>query len=409
MFKKFFKFLKGYVIIEVYGKSAERFVNICLRRGIEVWGTLPCENGIKMCMFAHDFMRVRQAARKCRVKITIKEKRGLLRTALMYRGRYMFAAGLLACLAFMTVSSQFIWLVEVNGVENSDINSIYETLDSLGVKSGALKRSLPESMEVKSAIVNGTDKIAWAWMYIEGAKVRIEIYEQTLPPTVIDKDMPCDIVAACDGVVKHIIVKNGESAVRDGDAVSAGDKLVSGKVAVFKEGYPEEYIYVHSMAQVQAYTTHTQSGEYKLFYESRTPTGRHKTLFSLELFGKMFSLPMGEVDYESYDVKETRRELYIPFFGYTGIALDTVCYSEEEVHSEPLSIDTALEFAKNDLEKKISERLTLGSVLTDENIEYKKTDDETINVTLEMNFIQNIATEQKLEDKGEEVFDKQTN
>ena len=39
MFKKFFKFLYGYVIIKVYGKGAERFINICLRRNIDVWIT----------------------------------------------------------------------------------------------------------------------------------------------------------------------------------------------------------------------------------------------------------------------------------------------------------------------------------------------------------------------------------
>ena len=37
MFKKFFKFLYGYVIIKVYGKGAERFINICLRRNINVY------------------------------------------------------------------------------------------------------------------------------------------------------------------------------------------------------------------------------------------------------------------------------------------------------------------------------------------------------------------------------------
>lgn len=408
MFKKFFKFLRGYVIITIYGKNAEKFINVCLRRGIEVWGTLPCEGGIKMRVAAADFPLLRPIARKCRVRVRLREKHGLSYTVKLYNGRYMLLAGLVMCIVFFAVSTQFIWLVEINGVENSDINSIYETLDSLGIKSGARKSKLPEGMAIKSALVNRTDGIAWAWVYIEGAKARVEIYEQIMPPGIIDKDTPCDIVAACDGVIKHMVVKNGEKSVREGDAVSAGDVLVSGRVAVYKEGSPEEYMLVHSMADVQAYTTHTQSGNYNLYYESRTPTGKHKTLYSLEVFGKMFSLPMGELQYEDYDTKESRHELCIPFFGYTGIALDTVRYSEVEKHKEPVSMETAVEFAKNDLEEKISKNLIAGSELTEENIEYKKIDNETINVTLEMNFIQNIAAEQQLEDKGEEIFDKQT-
>ena len=48
MFKKFFKFLYGYVIIKVYGKGAERFINICLRRNIDVWNIKPFDDGIEM-------------------------------------------------------------------------------------------------------------------------------------------------------------------------------------------------------------------------------------------------------------------------------------------------------------------------------------------------------------------------
>ena len=55
MFKKFFKFLYGYVIIKVYGKGAERFINICLRRNIDVWNIKPFDDGIEMCIYIKDF------------------------------------------------------------------------------------------------------------------------------------------------------------------------------------------------------------------------------------------------------------------------------------------------------------------------------------------------------------------
>ena len=73
-------------------------------------------------------------------------------------------------------------------------------------------------------------------------------------------------------------------------------------------------------------------------------------------------------------------------------------------------IETAVEFAKNDLEEKISNELLYGSILTDENVEYEKIDNETINVKLEMDFIQNIATSQPIsaDTEGEEILDKQT-
>ena len=407
MFKKFFKFLYGYVIIKVYGKGAERFINICLRRNIDVWNIKPFDDGIEMCIYIKDFFHIRQVRKKSNVKIKISQRRGIKHLMRLYRKRYLFLIGFALCIIFFAVSAQFIWVVEINGVENSDINGIISTLDSIGIKSGALKAKLPDGMESKAAIINNNDHIAWAWVYIQGAKARVEIYEQIIPPNILDKDTPCDIVAACDGIINHMVVKNGEEVLNDGDAVKTGDVIVSGKVATYKEGYPEEYIYVHSMADIMA---HSKNGDYKLYYESRVPTGKNRYMVSLEVFGKMFSLPLGRMNFEEYDVNETRHEICIPFFGYTGIAFDALKYTEVNVNKEPISIETAVEFAKNDLEEKISNELLYGSTLTDEKVEYEKIDNETINVKLEMDFIQNIATSQPIsaDTEGEEILDKQT-
>lgn len=74
MFKKFFKFLYGYVIIKVYGKGAERFINICLRRNIDVWNIKPFDDGIEMCIYIKDFFHIRQVRKKSNVKIKISTK-----------------------------------------------------------------------------------------------------------------------------------------------------------------------------------------------------------------------------------------------------------------------------------------------------------------------------------------------
>ena len=110
-------------------------------------------------------------------------------------------AAVIVCAALCVLSTRFIWLVEINGVENSDIAGITETLEKMGVRSGALKSRIPDGMDLKRAIISDNEHIAWAWVYIEGAKARVEIYEQIIPPVIIDKDKPCDIVAACDGSI----------------------------------------------------------------------------------------------------------------------------------------------------------------------------------------------------------------
>ena len=334
MFKKFFKFLYGYVIIKVYGKGAERFINICLRRNIDVWNIKPFDDGIEMCIYVKDFFHIRQVRKKSNVKIKISQRRGIKHLMRLYRKRYLFLIGFALCIIFFAVSAQFIWAVEINGVENSDINGIISTLDSIGIKSGALKAKLPDGMESKAAIINNNDHIAWAWVYIEGAKARVEIYEQIIPPNILDKDTPCDIVAACDGIINHMVVKNGEEVLNDGDAVKTGDVIVSGKVATYKEGYPEEYIYVHSMADIMAYTTHSKNGDYKLYYESRVPTGKNRYMVSLEVFGKMFSLPLGRMNFEEYFIYPSYRSKIL--LDQILIGIDYSLWIEEVVFSYTL-------------------------------------------------------------------------
>lgn len=400
MFKKFFKFLKGYVIIEIYGRNAERFINICLRRGIEIHDTKPLKNGaIQLSIFRRDFCRLPSIAYKTKTKVRIKKKRGLYNIIDRYRKRGMFAAGFLAFLIFIAVSSQFVWVVEINGVESADYEKIIAALEENGVKSGARKKDLPPLGEIKKSILFKNDDIAWAWVYIEGAKARVEINEKIIPPQVIDKSTACSISARCEGVIKSITAKSGETLLKAGDAVSPGDVIISGRVGTYREGEPEKYIYVHALGTVEAYTNHTAEGDYKLYYESRTPTGDEKSFYSLELFGKKFDLFGNKsISYEEFDKIENRHELSLPIFGYLGIALNSEKCAEVTVNREPLSTDTALETARTELEEKISKELFAGSRLQSSDISYETVDKETIHVKLSMSFIENIGAETPIEE-----------
>lgn len=393
MFGKLFKFLKGYVIIEIYGKNTARFINICLRRGIQIFGTQPLENGaIRLTLSKKDFFLLPSVARKTKTKVRIKRKRGLYNIIARYKKRYMFAAGLFVFLLFFAISSQFIWVVEINGVETADYDKIIAVLEENGVRSGGRKKDLPPLGEIKKDILFQNDDIAWAWVYIEGAKARVEISEKIIPPVVTDKSVMSDVSARCRGVIKKITAKSGETLLKEGDAVEAGDVIISGKVATYREGESEKYIYVRAIGTVEAYTTHSAEGDYTVYYESRTPTGEGKSYYSLELFGKKFDLFKNKsISYEEFDKIENRNELSLPFFGYSGIAVCSEKYKEVTVNREPLSIDVVLDMARTELEEKIAKELSVGSRLESSDISYEQTSKDAIHVKLTMDFIENIG------------------
>ena len=398
MFNKFFKFLKGYVIIKICGNESERFINICVRRGINIGRVKRLSDGaLETAVPKSGFFLLRPIAYKTHTKVRILKKVGLYNAKKRYGRRYALIFGIILAAAFVYISSQFIWTVEINGVELSDYNSVCAALEKSGVYAGARKKDIADGEEIKSNIVSENENIVWAWAYIEGAKARVEVFEKIIPPKVINRDEPCDVVAACDGYIKKAIVKNGQKLCREGDTVSAGDVLISGTVPVFKEGEEERYISVHASGTVEAETEHKASGMYGVYYESKQYTGKHKRIIRLELFGKSFKLFGSEKNmYKTCDRAEKRHELKLPFIGYTGISVDNIVYDEYETHREPISIETAAEFAKNELEEKIAKELLYDSRLIDEEFNYVYTDSETIKEELTMKFIEKIGTQQPI-------------
>lgn len=393
MFNKFFKFLKGYVIIKLYGKETERFINICIRRGVNIGRIKNRGDGaFETSIPKSDFFLLRPIAYKTHTKVKILKKVGLYNAAARYGRRYALIFGVILGAAFVYTASQFIWTVEINGAELSDYESISAALAKSGIYPGARKKSIADGEKVKKNILNENENVVWAWAYIEGAKARVEIYEKIIPPDVVDRNAPCDIIAACDGYIKKAVVKNGRKLCREEDTVKAGDVLVSGKVPVFKEGEEERYIYVRALGEIEAYTEHKASGTYAVYYEAKQYTGKRKRCLRAELFGKSFKL-FGENNFETYVKTENRYELKLPYIGYAGAALSITTYEEYEPYREPISLETALDFAKNDLEEKISKELLYNSRLIDTQFDYKYIDSQTIKAELTMNFIEKIGTE----------------
>lgn len=407
MFNKFFKFLKGYVIIRVSGADAERFVNICIRRGADISGIKAEKSGaLIMRVSIPFFLKLRPVARKTGVHIHIIKRGGAFMMKRLYGRRYAFLLGALFMIVFFAVTSQFIWVVELDGVYESNEEQIIQILSDCGIKPGASKRSLPPPDEIKSRLINETGTLSWAWVYIEGARARAVVYEKRTAPETADKSIPCDIVAACDAFIKRIDVKNGERAVENGTAVLKGDVLISGNVPVFTEGEEEKYMQVHAEGVTEAVTYREASANQSLFRELRIKTGRKKTYYSLEIFGKLFELYSDtDCGFENFDTSDNRRELTLPFFGYSGLCLNTRTYEEVEPVREQITEEAAALYAKERLEEEIAKELYSSPRLEDSSLTWERISSDTINVRLRMKFIEDIGIKTPINNNAGSVGD----
>ncbi len=393
MFNRLFHFLKGYVIIEICGAESERFLSICARRGIIIYKLLKTQNNsLVLHMQKSDFFKIRPIVYKTRVSVKIIKKAGLYNLYKNYKTRYTFFLGIVLFILFFTITSQYIWVIEINGVKDSDYDEIISILKDDGVYVGAKKRDIKDKQIIKQSLINKTDNIAWGWIYIEGAKARVEIYEKHLPMINVASDELCDIVASRDGFITSINTLKGHDLARIGETVNAGDVLISSKVPIFRQYEEENYMYVHSLGTVRAITLHQKSGIYSLNYESRLPTGRKKRHFSLEAFGRLFnSFEDVLCPYENCNDTYSRHELKLPYFGYCGICINKRVCEEVEIQSEPLMLDVAVEMAKNDLEEKIVKELLKNAELLSSEVSYEKLNENSISVSLKMTVEEDIG------------------
>lgn len=395
-FNKIFQFLKGYVILLLKGPSKEKFLSICARRGIKLWDVRALDDGrFEAKIFASDFKKLKKIRRKAPTKIRIKRKCGLKFTIGRNKKRKIFFIFFLVSMITVFTLSRFIWAIEVVGAEEEKKQEILASAGLAGLKVGVYKGSLPDQNEIKSVILTNTEGITWAWAYLEGTKAIIEVRQSIPKPKLIDKNTPCDIVSNRDAIIEKITVKKGIAFCAEKDVVLKGDLLIGGTVSGNEES---GYLLEHSMGEVLAKTTHKRTSSIKTYRDVRKKTGKKKSYIDIIAFGKSYSL-YNEVDipFEEYSIEEKRRSLKWGKDLFLCIEIIKNVYNEERIERIPLKEDEAVLGAVYKMEEDIAKSLLPGSKLLDKNSEYEKIDEDTLKVTLIMDFIEKIGEEVKIE------------
>ena len=392
IFNKIFHFVKGYVIIELTGFNIERFLYICAKNEIKLFRIGKRKgNSLVLCMGIKDYKKIKSARVMTDTKVRIKKRCGLPFFIKRIKKRSAFWVLSLLFVALMFFSSNFIWTIEISG-DNAQISQqIANALDIAGVKIGVYKPSLLDGEQIKSIILNNTDNVVWAWMYVKGTKAEVKYKEGIQAPVLIDKSKPCDIVSKKDALIKSVLEKNGRARVFAGDTVLKGDLLIAGTI----DSADSEIVKtVHSIGEIRAYTWYEKSGEYKLYKNVARKTGNKKSFKTVKLFSKCFDLFASEdVGYSDYVIDERLSELKFGEDNYFGIGIYNKTYYETKTHKIEIPYEEAVKEGINDLEMRISKQLLPKSELVEKKVTHEKIDDETVKVSIMMQFTESIGQE----------------
>ncbi len=337
-------FFGGRVEIEAKGNQIEGFINQLHRQRIRFYNPRRDVDGKLYCTLpARQFKRLRVPAFKTGTRVRILKKRGLFISIRPFRRRWGMVAGLALFLGLIYYCSGFIWQIEVSGCEDTSYMQILADLENYGLKIGC--RNTIDVGVIENRYLKGNDKLSWMSINIRGTTAYVEVKEEGLRPEVVDLSTPTNIYAARDGVILSIRDYGGIRQVQPGEAVAAGDLLVSGD---HTDQYGVRRL-TRSIATVIAQTTRETEITIPLRETLRQKTGKIRKKYAISLGNWKIPLYFSKrIGYNEYD---TMDKVYPLRIGSFALPIRWNVMIAEEVEST--SVERTLEEARREAQSRL--------------------------------------------------------
>ncbi|HIY16820.1 MAG TPA: sporulation protein YqfD [Candidatus Intestinimonas stercorigallinarum] len=362
-------FLRGSVCVAVSGPFPERFLNLCAQSGVGFWD-LAWEGGqsLRLRVLRRDAGRAVELAERAGCTASLEGRAGLPVFLAGFRRRYALLAGLALALAAVCLLSQFILTVEVSGNETVPSAVILMELSRQGVRPGAYGPGL-DLRRISQEALRRIEGLSWMSVNLHGTRAEVLVRERSPSPTPRDETTPAHVVAAADGVLEEVEVLEGQALFREGQAVLAGEIVISGAVDLKEPQYAAVDAgqrLVHARGEVWAVTHRTLAACIPLEAQVKVYTGEEERRWSLSLLGRSVNFfGKASISSSGYDKMTTTHILTLPGGREMPLVLVETEYRAYETAAAPVRADAARAM----LEERLLERLTAligaeGSVLS---------------------------------------------
>lgn len=388
MVRKLFSFIIGYFYIQIEGFYIEKFINICMKQNIFLWGIKRDKIGSCFAKIGRgDFEKAKEIASKNQVILTVKRKVGAKFIIEKYKKRKALAVALILIIALIFTLSKFIWKIEIkinenrgnleqiqyqenekqadNNKENEEIiakkKEIFKLLKEEGIRVGILKKKIKIEKVINDIRMKRND-ISWIGIRIDGCKLTIEIVLAIEKPDIVDEKEYTNIVAKKDGEVIKITAQNGTAIVKKGDHVKKGDILIAG----YMDGEHVERSYVNANGEVKGKIIYSETAKIEKKETEKYKTGKKRTKFSIKFNNFKINFFKRLSNFEIYDTIYTNKNI----FSNSKFQIEFIKY---DVFEEAVK---ETENSKEEAEKK-------GKIISEEKLN-KKVEGEIINKNTEV-------------------------
>ncbi|MEK5441787.1 sporulation protein YqfD [Fredinandcohnia sp. FSL W7-1320] len=380
-------FFSGSVKAVITGKGTERFINECVRQGIVVWDVKkPGTHALSFSMYLKDIKKIRRVVRKNDCKLRFIGKKGLpfLVQKAIYNSGFLIGAFLF--LIIVTLLSNMVWGIKVEGAKPETEHLIIKELKKLGVEKGKLQFFIEDNESLQRHLEEAINDITWIGVELNGTTYHFEVVEKNQPDPP-EQYSPRNLVANKTAIIKKLIVEEGRPVKAVNDLVKKGDILVSGKIG--KEG---EEVYVPARGKIYGETWYKSSVEVEITTKLNVMTGENKQKHYISI-GDL-RIPVwgyGKVEYKEYQTEIDKR--HIKFFNWElPIAYEKVAIRESEEITRKYTTNEAVEEAKRIGRNALEQDLDSDAEIIEEKVLRQSINNGKVKLEIKYNVIENIVT-----------------
>jgi len=283
---KRYKRISGRYRLEITSADTASFLNALTSHGIEIMDIECCDDLVLQFSVMEDgYKELCQIAEKQGTSVKIKRKSGAYWTVSGLKKRPVLIAFLLLLLLLFSFVPTRILFVDVEGNVSVPTNQIIEAAVECGIGFGASRRQI-RSEKMKNALLQKIPQLQWAGINTSGCTAVISVREKSLTDGHTEQTKQVSsIVALRDGIIQSCTVRQGNSLCTVGQAVKAGQTLVS--------GYTDLGIFVQATkaeAEIRALTSHDIEVIAPVPATVRGELKTQKTSYSLRIGKKLIKL-----------------------------------------------------------------------------------------------------------------------
>ncbi len=328
---------KSKIALNIKGRNINRFIKKLTTKKINILSLNQInKNEVKIIIYKEDYEAVLKI--KSIYEVLEEEVFGYIKIKRLIKLNTHFIIFILIGFIIFLLLTNTIFDIEVVHSNKEIRNLLKEELKANGIKKYTIKKSYNKLEKIKEKILNNhPDKIEWLEIESKGTKYIIRVEERELVKNT-ETNIPRNIVAKKDAVIKKVaaskgvIIRNTDDYVKKGDVIINGDVILEEKKSMGK---------VKAEGKVYGEVWYVTKTEYPFVYYEEKETGKTKETYNIKILNKDIELGLNKYKNKKVDEKTILNHPLLP------IKLVHQKQKEIKLISEVLTFDEALIKAQN--------------------------------------------------------------